>query len=79
MITLSKNKIIPHILRATKFRSTINTPNSEDIKNQYFYRIMIFTQGSATVVTNFFTNVCKKNDALYLLSDTPYKILNTHI
>lgn len=78
MIHLKKNESIPHILRASKFCSTVKTPNSEAVKNQYFYRIMLFTQGSATAVTSTFTNVCKKNDVLYLLPDTPYQILNTH-
>lgn len=78
MITLCKNETVPHILRASKFRSTRETPNSEDTKNQYFYRIMVFTAGSATVDSEFFTGICKMNDILYLLPDTPYRILNTH-
>ena len=73
-----KTEINPLILRATKFKSTQKTPNSENIKNQYFYRIMLLTQGSATVVTNSFKETLRKNDVLYLLPDTPYKILNSH-
>lgn len=70
--------IHPIVLRASKFQSTKQTPNSEEIKNQYFYRIMVFVYGSATVVLDNSQIVCNENDILYLLPDTPYRILNSH-
>lgn len=72
------NDITPNVVRASEFQSTKQTPNSEEVKNQYFYRIMAFTQGTATVVLNNRYIISNKNDILYLLPDTPYQILNSH-
>ncbi|MBQ7900524.1 MAG: helix-turn-helix transcriptional regulator [Clostridia bacterium] len=75
---VNKNEIFPKVLRASKFQATKQTPNSEAVKNQYFYRIMVFIYGAATIVLDTGHIVCKKNDILYLLPDTPYRILDTH-
>lgn len=57
---VNRNEISPNVLRASKFQSTEQTPNSEEIKNQYFYRIMVFIHGAATVVLDDSHIVCKK-------------------
>lgn len=77
-MVLKKDEIIPKVLRAAEFRSTIQTPNSEEVKNQYVYRIMVFTYGAATVAIGDECVVCGKNDILYLLPNVPYQVLNTH-
>lgn len=78
MKTVCKNEVKPYVFRASKFYSSLDAPNSENVKNQYFYRLMVFTYGSATVVTDKSEEVCRKSDVLYLPPDTPYRILNTH-
>lgn len=75
---LSKEKINPCVLRVAEFKSTISAPNSERIKNQYCYRVMLFIRGSATVISKDFKEVCNCGDTLYLLPDFEYRILNTH-
>ncbi len=75
---MKNSDICPVVLRASNFRSTKQIPNSEKIKNQYFYRVMIFVDGRATAVSDTFEAVCNKGDVLYLLPDTPYRILNTY-
>ena len=73
------SEISPRVLRASTFKSTPKTPNSEAVKNQYYCRIMIFLHGSAAAVSvnGEFDTVCEKGDVLYLLPNTPYRILNT--
>lgn len=78
VVIMKRDEIKPKVLRAFKFHSTAQTPNSEEVKNQYFYRVMVFISGSATVVLGEQRMLCKKNDVLYLLPDTPYQILNTN-
>ncbi|MBQ8203501.1 MAG: helix-turn-helix transcriptional regulator [Clostridia bacterium] len=71
-------ELFPCLLSAVKFRSTHESPNSEKVKNQYYYRVMAFIDGKATVSTDEFNLVLKRGDVLFLTPNFPYRILNTH-
>lgn len=78
MLPLLKRDFNMQILSVSKFRSTSFTPNSENTKNQYVYRIMVFLEGSATVELCGSEKVCKKHTVIFLTPDSPYRVLNTH-
>ena len=73
-----RSEISPCVFGISEFHSTLKTPNSENVKNQYCYRLMLFDKGAATV--EFCGNKTElfEGDVFYMLPDTPYRVLNTH-
>ena len=67
----------PELLAYTRFFSTPMTRNSEQMKNQYVYRLMIFLYGRATIVLSDGEQTLDRGDVVYFTPDTPYRILNT--
>lgn len=66
------------LLSASVFRACPDTPNSESVKNQYHYRLMLMYQGEATLVCDGTETAFPHNSILFLPPNCPYRILNTH-
>lgn len=67
----------PQLRRILPFATTQQS-NCEKYLNQYVYRFMAFTQGSATLILNDEHVVLSKGSLLYLCPGQRYRILNTH-
>ena len=59
------------------FQSNAITRNSEDYKNQYSYKMMLFTEGNAQVEAGEFACLCHPNDIVFLPPGERYRVLNT--
>ncbi len=66
------------MLSASVFRSCSATPNSEEEKNQYHYRLLFMYQGAATLLCDGSKTEFTHNSILFLPPNCPYQILNTH-
>lgn len=64
-------------LACQSFSSNERTRNSERVKNQYTYRVLIVTAGAFTYEDEKDRVRMTAGDALFLPPDTPYRILNT--
>lgn len=78
VIKIKTADIEPELFETRRFRSTKQTPNSERYKNQNSYRLMMMTEGKATLKLRGEESVIEENDCLYLVPGERYRILNTH-
>ena len=64
------------LLSAHSFASCEQTRNGEHYKNQYSYKIIVYTSGSAYVEIGNKSQICRAGDAVFLLPGNSYRILN---
>ncbi len=75
---MTKSEILNHIrfISAHEFASCKESRNGEHYKNQYSYKIMVYTSGSAYMEIGNKSGICRAGDAAFLLPGDTYRILN---
>lgn len=63
-------------ISAHEFTSCKESRNGEHYKNQYSYKIMVYTSGSAYMEIENKSGICRAGDAAFLLPGDTYRILN---
>lgn len=63
---------------ANSFLSTKEIMNSEEYKNQYTYKLMLFIKGSATVEIDDEQFISSSGSVVFLVPGEAYRVLNTN-
>ena len=67
-----------NLYSVSSFTSCAASRNSEQFKNQYSYKIMLYTHGQAYMEIKNIKQICRSGDAVFLMPGDKYRVLNNY-